>query len=175
MRRPGASTVAVGALVLALGAALAACSSSSTLDRAATEPAVRAAADQAIAPEVVRASCPGRLPAGEGKAFRCTATVAGVGDVRLSVSQVGAKGRLRVRLLDAVLADAEVARQLRVELKRRFGRTFQVTCGDHPWRIWQPGDTFPCRARDRDGRRSVDVTVVDAAGTLSFEVLRPGN
>ncbi|MFN8018975.1 MAG: DUF4333 domain-containing protein [Acidimicrobiales bacterium] len=169
-----AASVGLLAVLGVVVAVVGACTSPSTLDRAATESVVRDAADQAIAPRVVQASCPGPLPAGEGRSFRCTARVAEVGDVRLAVTQVGGKGRLQVRPLDAVLADAAVARQLRAELRRRFGRAFQVTCGDHPWRIWQPGDTFPCRARDRDGRRSVDVTVEDAAGTLSFRVLRPG-
>lgn len=175
-RRPGwlVHLLVVAAGVLVLAGAATSCSSTPTLDRATTEAAVARAADRAISPRVTRATCPDGVVRRAGATFRCRVTVAGVGTARVSVRQVDAEGRLVVRPVDAVLADAAVADELRATLRTRFGRTFQVTCGDHPWRIWAPGDTFPCRARDRDGRRSVDVTVVDGAGTLSFAVLRPG-
>lgn len=162
--------------VLAVVALLGACSSSAkTLDRAATETAVGRAVADKVEPAVAGTTCPTELPRGKGKAFTCKVELGGkVGTMRVRVRQLDDDGRLAVAPLDAVISGEATAATLKAKLRTRFKRSFQVTCGAG-WKVRSPGDTFPCRARDKTSRRSIDVTVEDPAGTLSFQVLRPGN
>jgi hypothetical protein len=143
------------------------------LDRSETEAAVSDTVSEVLAPEVATVSCPAEVERIEGGRFECTVGLVALGPVRVTVRQLDDDGRLEVEVLDAVLADAAVALQLQAELQREFGREFATECGDARYRVWSPGDTFVCRADDGDGPRSVDVTVLDPAGTLSFEVLEP--
>ncbi len=170
----------LGALVLAAGlgsaTVLAACGDDPpVLDQAEAETAVEAATAEVVPVEVAAASCPADVPRAEGERFRCTVELVAVGSMPVAVRQLDDAGRLEVEPLAVVLADAEVAAQLKAELRTRFERSFLVDCGDAAHRVWEPGDTFACRARDADSRRSVEVTVLDPAGTLSFEVLRPSS
>ena len=92
------------------------------------------------------------------------------GVVRATVTQTDDEGSLDVVPLDAVLADADVAAQAKRSLADRFERSFQVDCGKDPATVRTPGDTFTCTARDRWSRRTIEVTVQDANGTLQFTI-----
>ncbi len=177
--RPRLRTVAALAAVAALALAIPACGRSKAvaLDRAATERAVgEVVAGQiekqaGFSVEVSATRCPSDIPRGSGRVTMCNVTVKGVaGKVRARVRQVDDHGRLDVTLLDSVLSNPAVANQLQVELKKRFSRSFQANCGKG-MRIAAPKAAFTCRARDASSRRTVQVTVVDSAGTLRFSVL----
>lgn len=159
------------ALVLVLAAGLAGCShDATTLDRAATQRAVGHSVAAAVEPPVAATSCPRAIERRAGGRFRCEVRLAdGVGTVRTSVRQTDAEGTLRVAMLDAVVSGEATATTLKSELRRRFERSFLVDCGTG-WRVRAPGSTFSCRARDKTSRRTVEVTVADAAGTLRFHV-----
>jgi hypothetical protein len=145
------------------------------LDQADTEAAVEASVADTLAPEVATVTCPADVERSVGGRFSCTVGLVALGPVRVGVRQLDDDGRLEVEVLDAVLADAAVALQLEAELQRAFEREFEADCGDARYRVWSPSDTFVCRAEDGDGGRSVEVTVLDPAGTLSFEVLAPSS
>jgi hypothetical protein len=157
--------------VLALSV-VAACGSeeAKTLDRPATETAIgNVVADRAGA-RVRNTACPREIPRGKGERIDCTVTLVKLGAVRVRVRQVDDEGRLDVVLRDAIVDDADVTKALKTQLKASFARSFQADCGSGR-RIVAPGRSFRCKARDRNGRRVVLVTVEDAAGTLSFRVL----
>lgn len=172
-RRPLATGIAAVVIVIVgLGLGLAGCSSeASTLDRAATERAVGRSVAAAVEPAVAATVCPTAVERAKGGRFRCEVRLtAEVGTVRASVRQVDDAGHLEVALRDAVVSGEAAAATLKASLRSGFGRSFQVDCGKG-WKVRSPGDTFTCRARDKTSRRSVEATVTDPAGTLSFEVL----
>ncbi|HEX2575829.1 MAG TPA: DUF4333 domain-containing protein [Aquihabitans sp.] len=170
LRRLGAA-LAAG---LALAVAGASCSETAdTLDRAGTERAVERVVGGRIGPDVDRVRCPQEIPRGRGRRFSCRAVLADeVGDVRLRVRQADDDGRLEVELLDAVVDRRDVADDLRRTLVSTYLREFTVDCGDPGPRVVAPGTTFTCDAADPAGEREVEVTVTDAAGTLSYDVGR---
>ena len=142
------------------------------LDRPATERAVGRAVAAQVAPPVAGTACPGTLTRAKGRRFTCTIELgAGAGTLKVVVRQVDDQGSLDVTPSAAVLSDAAIARSLKALLKAQFDRSFQVDCGDRGDRVRPPGTTLTCTARDRTSRREVTVTITDAAGTQSFEVL----
>ena len=151
---------------------LAGCSEpSNTLDPAVSERAVDKVIGGRIGPPVAEVRCPKEITKGTGKRFSCRAVLEDdAGSVRLRVRQVDADGRLRVDLLDAVLDADDVAGDVTRALVRTYRRQFTVDCGEEGPRVVAPDTTFTCDAEDSAGRRQVVVTVVDAAGTLRYDV-----
>lgn len=146
-----------------------------TLDQAGTERAVERVIGVRIAPDIDAIRCPGEIERGEGERIECTALLAeDAGVVRLQVTQTDDDATLEAELLDAVLDRTEVAEDLRQTLVDSYLRTFTVDCGEPPTLVIEPDDTFTCDATDddpdADDARTVEVTVVDAAGTLSYDV-----
>jgi hypothetical protein len=141
------------------------------LDQSATQAAVAKVVAARVEPPVVAVVCPGKIRRGAGRRSSCRATLKGVAaPLRLRVRQVDGEGRLDVVLLDAVIDRGDVAEDLRRTLIDRLKRSFIVDCGPAGARVVRPGATFSCKARDAAGRRSVDVTVADAAGTLRYDI-----
>ena len=160
---------------LAAALALGACGGGpSTLAAADVEAAVADAVGSGLAVEVATVSCPDEVPIEIGRRTTCRVEVDGLGEMEAIVVQVDDQGTLEVALGSALIDREEVATSLRSTLREELGRSFQVDCGDDPPALVEVGDTFPCRARDADSRRSVDVTVEGADGAVSFEILRPG-
>jgi hypothetical protein len=159
-------------LALALVLGLAACAGEAeVLDRAATEQQVARVLDEVLEPEVGAVTCPDEPPV--DRAFRCEAELGEErGTLTASVRYDEVDG-LAVEAEQAVLAGTAIADELRAALAEEFGRTFQVDCGDDVAVVREPGEVVVCRARDEGSRRSVDVTVVDASGSLAFEVIDP--
>jgi len=166
---------AVVAVVAAIGVLGGCGSGAGTLDQAATETAVGDAVAGDLGVDVVATACPRDVAATRGERFSCSVDLGEMGDLPVSVRVTDDDAALRVVPDAAVLADAEIARQLKAALKAEFDRSFQVDCGDGGPQVRLPDDTFVCRARDKTSRRSVEVTVTDAAGTLSFEVRKPAS
>ena len=106
-----------------------------------------------------------------GETTACEADLGEAGSMAVEVRVVDREGGLAVRPRAAVIDRAEAAEDLKALLRSRFERSFQADCGEAGPEVIEPEETFVCRARDADGRRSVRVTVTDVAGTLSFEVL----
>lgn len=163
----------VAAAVAAL--ATACTTEASTLDQAATQRAVgRALADQ-IEPKVTATTCPADLPLERGEQFDCMVELAGdVGTMPVLVTLIDVDGALQVVPQAALIARPDASTQAKASLDEVFGRSFQVDCGDDAGdglRVFEPGETFECRARDRSSRRTITVTVVDAAGALTFAVV----
>lgn len=183
-----AAPLALVVASLVLGGALAGCSEDATsLDAEATEQAVAEVVSARIGPEVLATRCPADIPLEARATVDCTLTLAATvgprapegevdpeeveGTLRVRVTQVDAAGKLEVVLREAVLDTADVVLDLEAQLKATFERSFDVSCGEVAHRVVAPEGTFTCRARDRAGPRSVEVTVVDAAGTLRYDVL----
>ncbi|MCB0970877.1 MAG: DUF4333 domain-containing protein [Acidimicrobiales bacterium] len=163
---------AVVALVVGLASGAAGCSSSpSTLGGEDLAAEVQAAAGEAIGVEVDSVTCDADLRIEAGDVTTCVAGLGDAGEVDLEVEVLDAEGALSVRPQAVVIDRAEVAEDLKALLKSRFERSFQADCGEPGPEVVEPDDTFVCRARDADSRRSVRVTVTDPAGTLAFEVL----
>lgn len=173
MRRRAA--LGVGALALVL----AACGSSpTTLDQAATEAAVAEAVASSPSLDGLEVGaadvrCPAEVLVEAGESFECTVSLGERGELEVAVEVTDDDGTLDVVPQAALIDPVVAAEQLKATLRSEFGRSFQVDCGDDPAELRAEGDTFTCRARDKTSRRSVTVTVVDAAGTLSFEVADP--
>jgi len=163
------------AAVLVVATAMGACSSPEPLlDRASTQLEVGRAVAEGVAPAIEAVSCPGEVPAGKGESFRCAVELAdGAGTLPVAVDQVDDDGTLKVTPGRAVLTDEAIAEQLKAGLGQQFGRSFQADCGDRGPSVRDPDDVVVCQARDKTSRRSVEVTIVDTEGTLSFEVLDP--
>lgn len=143
----------------------------SHLDTAATEQAVEKAVDRRLETDVTRVRCPDEIVRGAGRRVACQAILAkGQGQVRLRVRQSGTDTELDIELLDAVIDRKAVADDLRRQLVDRFHRRFTVDCGSARVDVVAPRSTFTCKAEDPAGRRTVTVTVVDAAGTVRYDV-----
>ena len=161
------------AVLLIVGAA--GCSDSAdSLDRSATQRAVGRAVAAEVEPKVLATTCPADLPAKQGARFTCEVRLGGdAGILAVRVRQVDEDGRLEVEPAAAVLSDAAIARALKRELADRFSRSFQVDCGDQGPAVRPAESVLACTARDQTGRRTVDVRIVDAEGTLAFAVRPP--
>lgn len=168
-----ADRLVAGALLA--GALLVGCSSSAdSLDRAATQRQVGRAVAAEVEPAVAATTCPGHLEQRRGGTFSCSIRLGGgAGTLHVTVRQADDEGRLEVSRREAVLAASGIAASLKADLRDTFDRSFQVDCGDAGWKVRKAGDTLTCTARDRSSRRLVEVTVVDASGTLRFDV-QPG-
>lgn len=141
-----------------------------TLDRTATQAAVGRVVGARVHASATKTSCPGELMRGRGRSVDCRVTLRAVGTVRVRVRQVDDDAKLDVTLLDAVLDRALVTVDLKKHLHATFDRSFQADCGTGRF-VAPPGKTLRCKARDRSGRRTVEATVVEAAGTLRYRVL----
>lgn len=174
-RKRGARAVVAAALLIGAGVGPG-CGRSSqptTLDTPATERAIDRAIGGRIETDVREVRCPEEIERGAGRRFTCRAVLAGgQGQVRLRVRQQPRGTDLDVDLLDAVLDRTAVADDLRRQLVKVFLRRFTVDCGDDKVDVVAPKSTFTCRAEDPNGARTVTVTVVDAAGTVSYDVAR---
>ncbi|CAN5669348.1 hypothetical protein BH10ACT1_BH10ACT1_22030 [soil metagenome] len=142
----------------------------STLDTTATERAIDKVIGSRIEPAVREVRCPSEIARGPGKRFGCRAVLEDGDEVRLSVRQIGDHDRLDVALLDAVIDRPAVAVDLRRMLVTTFERAFTVDCGDDVAVVARPRSTFTCSAKDPAGKRTVTVTVVDASGTVTYDV-----
>lgn len=157
--------------LLTLLASLAACSEpATTLERSETERAVQRVIGGRIAVPIDHILCPAVIERGAGRRFVCRAVLSGgAGEVRLRVTQ-GDDDALEVDPLDAVLDRAAVAGDLRGALVETYRRSFMVVCAEPDIRVAAPGATFTCRVIDDEGGRDITVTVVDAAGTVSYDI-----
>lgn len=175
---PTGRLVAV-ALVAGFAAAtvLGACTrDADTLDTTATERAVARSIGRRVTVDVEEIRCPSVIPRGEGRSVTCTAVlVDGLGTLRLRVTQRGQGQALDVELRDAVVDPADVARQLHEALVARYGRSFTVDCGPAGPAVRAPQATVRCKADDGATGRTITATVVDAAGTLSFDLGTAGS
>ncbi len=142
-----------------------------TLDRAATERAVKKVVGARITPPITTIRCPDDIPRGEDEPVVCRAILAGgSGEVRLRVTQTGAADQVNVALLDAVLDRDDVAEDLRQTLVETYLRTFEVDCGKPVITVLAPDETFACNAKDATETREITVTVTDPAGTLLYDI-----
>lgn len=166
----------VAVLALGAGLVLGACTESAdTLDATATEEAVGRVVEPRLGAEVDEVRCPSPIRRADGETVTCRVVLAEeAGVARVSVTQRGSGEQVDVDLLDAVVDPAEVGRQLHQALVAEYGRSFTVDCGADGVRVAEPGETFACSAVDEVGRRKVSATVVDAAGTLSFDLSGAG-
>ena len=171
---PGTRRRAHGWLVLAWLVGVGGCGgtqAASTLDTTATERAIKKVVGGRIAPDVDDVRCPSDIPRGVGKRVTCRAVLAdGKGAVRLTVRQTNPDGQLDIALADAVIDLDDVAEDLRRQLVATYKRTFEVDCGASGPEVVEPNTTLTCEASDATGKRPVAVRVLDAAGTLRYDV-----
>ncbi len=118
---------------------------------------------------VDRVRCPAVIDLRKGGTFRCSARVAGQ-SLRVQATQRTDRGDLSVAPLDAVIRPDQVGQDLNRRLDAQFGRPFTVDCGDPSPRVLRPGATFSCTAADATSRRTITVKVVDAAGSVTYDV-----
>lgn len=168
---PGRHPVALVASACAVAVALVAgCARTPTLDRAGTERAIEKVIGGRITQPVETVTCPAHLRKGEGEVATCRAVLAdGVGTVRLRVRQTDGDAHLDVELIDAVIDRTAAATALHRELVAAYARTFTVDCGAGPI-VVAPGKAFECSASDGTTTRTVQATVTDAAGTVTFDL-----
>lgn len=161
------------ALVLGATIGAAGCSKdeAKTLDRAAAESAVGKAARSEVPTAPSKVTCPATIAKAKGTKVVCTATVPKLGAVRLQVVQPDDSGALEVQRLDAIVRTDDVAESARVALTKSLGRNVLVVCSTARAVVVKPGGHLECRADDGAGTRTVEVTVVDAAGSLSYRVV----
>lgn len=155
-----------------LVAGVSGCSSGSGhFDRAATEARIRAVVAKEVPGPIREVTCPDRPSLRTGSDFVCTLDSGGVtGPVRVRVD-VGEGRALTVALMDAVVDLGRVAAEVRRNLEYEHGRDFRADCG-RGVRSVRPGSRIDCTVADGDQRVDADVTVTDAAGTLSVDVRR---
>ena len=160
------------ASVLGPGLVLAACAGpAATFDTAATERAIERVVRPRVVAEVDEVRCPSPIPRGDGESVTCRVVLADeAGSVRVRASTLGDGDGVAVDLLDAVVDPAQVGHQLHQALVAKYARTFTVDCGDDAALVARPGTTISCAVSDDGGRRKVTATVVDATGTLSFDL-----
>lgn len=169
-RRAGAAGLVVA--LLALAPAACGDGGASTLDPDATTKAVQEAAASELPRAPSEVTCPDEIPKREGAAVTCTATVPGLGKVRLRVVQPDDTGRLEVARADAIVRTDEVAVAARAALSKQLGRDVTVVCSTPRPVVVRPGGLLVCRADDGSSTRTVRVTVVDAAGSLRYQLVQ---
>jgi hypothetical protein len=167
--RRAAIAAALGLLLIV--AALGCSKPEKTLDPDATQASIGKVVAARVHVPVDHTACPPTISRAEGNRFNCTVKLVGrVGTVRVRVRQADDRGAVSVTLLDAVIDRSRVADDLKAHLKAKFARGFQADCKAGR-QVMAPGETFRCIARDKAGRRSVLVTVVDAQGSVRYQVL----
>lgn len=158
------------ALLVALATLVGCAQEATTLERSETERAVQRVIGGRITVPIDRIRCPAVIERGSGRRSVCQAVLSdGAGEVRVRVTQ-GEDDALEVGLLDAVLDRAAVSEDLRRTLVETYRRSFAVVCAEPDILIAAPGSTFTCRVDDGDERRDIEVAVVDATGTVSYDV-----
>jgi hypothetical protein len=164
----GRTSAAAIVVVLGLGACTKA---ADTLDTAATEQAVVRVVEPRLEIEVDEVRCPSPIARDDGEAITCRVVLADeVGSVRVQVTPRQDGDEVAVELVDAVVDRAQVGRELHQALVAEYERSFTVDCGADEVVVAEPGTTISCTATDDAGRRRVTATVVDATGTLSFDL-----
>ena len=175
MIRRTAAAAAVG-LALGLVAGVGACTTpADTLDTTATERAVERTVEPRLPVRVDEVRCPSPIERRDGATTTCRAVLADEGgSVRVNVTQRGDGQRLEVELYDVVLDRAAVGRQLHDALVSEYARSFTVDCGGRGVAVLATGASISCTATDDAGRRKVSATVLDARGTLRFDLSGAG-
>lgn len=166
------AAIAAVALVVALAAG---CSrDADALEQGSVEHKVARAVADVVSPPIAEVRCPSKIPLGTGVEVTCKVVLADPsGTLPVKVVQRDAVGNLDVVPQRAVLSARQVADSLRVSLRKRFGRSFEVDCGKEAAKVREPGQQLLCRANDKTSQRSVVVTITDQRGSLSFEVVDP--
>ena len=172
MRGRGALLVVA---VLVLVAAATGCSRDpERLDTGTAEQQISQAVAKTVAPPVVDVRCPQHIPLGPDRRFHCDVVLGDPsGTLPVTAIQRDDAGTIEVVPDRPVLSDHQIAEALRVQLRQQFHRSFQTDCGKAASKVRRPGEQLICRARDQMTRRSVVVTIEDAAGTLSFQIVDP--
>lgn len=169
-----AASVLVAVVVVGLPAA--GCGrQAAVLDRATTEAEVARVLRRAHpGVEVGRVTCPSGLRVEVGGRFRCGARLAGE-VVEVDVRQRDDEGRLDVAPRSAVVVRDRVEEELLAGLADRLAsESPRVACPGPEVRVVEPDTasaSWECTVTDGRTRREVRVTVRDASGSLSFEIL----
>lgn len=160
------SLLAAAALVVA-----GACTEpSDALDTGATEAAVARTLGPRLPVRVDEVRCPSPIERAAATTITCQVVlVDDAGTAKVQVTQ-RPDDELLVDLVDAVLDPAAVGRQLHDALVAEYARSFTVDCGTDVAVVVAVDDSISCSADDGTSRRKVTATVVDARGTLRFDL-----
>lgn len=156
------------ALIAATG-----CSPSPRFDAESIEADVRDRLEDLYEVPIASVSCPEGVEVEAGAAFECAATTS-AGRVDVVVRQIDGDGVLAVEPAQAVLVTERVAEDIAAVLADRFDRDDAlVSCPGAPVRVEEVGGAFTCRALHDGEARSIEVTVRDAGGALTYSLAEP--
>jgi hypothetical protein len=159
-------------VVVLTGAALGGCSTTTTLDRDKLHSFIENDLIEDDAVEVTDADCPEVEEPEVGQTFECTAQVEGQ-DVRIGVTVTDAEeGIVDIESLDAILVISVLESGIADDLTEQLGFDVTIECSDEDYLVAEVASVLTCEASDGSGETAqVAVTVDDAAGNVSFEIV----
>lgn len=164
--------VSVLGVVALAGATLVGCSTTTTLDRDKLHAFIENDLIDDDAVEVTDADCPEVENPEVGQTFECSAQVEGQ-DVRIEVTVTDAEeGIVDVESLDAILVVSVLESGIADDLTEQLGFDVTIECSDEDYLVAEVASVLTCEASDGAGETAdVAVTVTDAAGNVSFEIV----
>jgi hypothetical protein len=160
------------ALAALSAVALGGCSTTTTLDRDKLHAFIENDLIDDEAVEVTDADCPEVEDPEVGQTFECTAQVEGQ-DVRIGVTVTDAEeGIVDIESLDAILVMSVLESGIADDLTEQLGFDVTIECSDEDYLVAEVASVLTCEASDGAGETAaVDVTVTDAAGNVTFEIV----
>jgi hypothetical protein len=111
--------------------------------------------------------CPGGVQVTAGAKFDCTTTLEAQ-PLTIHVILNDDQGRFTPTTGEAVLLVSKIATAIKSDPTQSSSAT--VTCGDHTVLVKQPGDSFPCAVTTGTANQTVDITVKDLNGNISYQL-----
>jgi hypothetical protein len=143
------------------------------LDMEAAKKAITEGVREQLEVSVQSVSCPVRREIKAGDTFDCVARVEDVGRLTVTVTQQDNEGNIdwTVTKTEGLLDLTKLAALIREALQAKGGVEIKVDCGGR-YRGTRVGETFLCRAEDKDGETpTIRVTVKDAEGNVDWKVV----
>ena len=159
--------------VVITGLALSACTSKLSID--GVKKAISEGINTQLALPIASVTCPESREIKANDTFECTATPAMGGKLTVKVTQKDDKGNIawEVAKSEGLLDLVALETVIKNGLKEQSETEATVSCGGK-FRAAEAGKTFECTATDPEGaKHQVAVTIKDAAGNVSYEVVQP--
>jgi hypothetical protein len=107
--------------------------------------------------------CPGGIRAEAGATFDCTALLESQ-PLTIHVRVNDSKGFYTPTLAQAVVVVSKIAGQIKTDPAQS-----KVACDNHTLLVKRPGETFACTVASGGGSQTVNLTVQDLNGTLTYQ------
>jgi hypothetical protein len=169
-RTSGRVAAPAAALGLLLAVVLSACGSPRTLDGTSAAQQITRSLSSRFPGADPRVRCPSGVAAEVGQRFACSATLDGQA-LPIQATVTDASGQFQPVLGAAVIQVAEAETALAADVTAQVKHPAQVACGTaHSLLVERPGQQFSCTATIAGLTHTLDVTVTDVAGRVTFRL-----